>query len=104
MGQSWALIGAPSSAGAYAPGQERAPAELRRLGLVERLRAAGVAVDDRGDVPGSRWRPDRRRPLAQNLDAVVATASAVAGEVAAARRRGERALVLGGDCTVGLGS
>lgn len=98
------VVGAPSSAGAYAPGQERAPAALRDAGLVRRLRAAGNGVEDHGDVPGFRWRPDRDRPRAQNLPAVVATAEAVAERVAAVVAGGEIALVLGGDCTVGLGT
>ena len=98
------LIGAPSSAGAYAPGQEQAPQALRDAGLVERLTAAGVSVDDHGDVPGFRWRPDRERPHAQNLDAVVATAAAVAKRTAGILASGRVTLVLGGDCTVGLGT
>jgi arginase family enzyme len=42
------IIGAPSSAGAYAPGQEKAPGALRAAGLLECLRAHGIQVDDRG--------------------------------------------------------
>jgi arginase len=99
-----ALIGAPSSAGAYAAGQEQAPAALRDAGLVGRLRERGVEVDDRGDLPRLRWRPDRARPRAQNLEAVVATASAVRRAAAQALAEGRFALVLGGDCTVGLGT
>jgi arginase len=99
-----ALIGAPSSAGAYAPGQEQAPAALRGSGLVDRLAARGCEVADRGDVAGFRWRPDRARPLAQNLDAVGATATAVAEQVSAALSEGQLAVVIGGDCTVGVGT
>ena len=40
------VIGAPSSAGAYAPGQERAPAALREAGVLNRLRSRGITVDD----------------------------------------------------------
>jgi arginase len=99
-----AVVGAPSSAGAYAPGQEQAPAALRDVGLVSRLAAAGLRVEDHGDVPGFRWRPDREHPQAQNLSVVVATAKAVAERVAGVLAEGEVALVLGGDCTVGLGT
>jgi arginase len=104
MRQTMSLIGAPSSAGAYAPGQERAPGALREAGLVSRLRAAGLNIEDHGDVPGFRWRPDREQPLAQNLAAVVATANAVAQRVAGVLASGQIAFVLGGDCTVGLGT
>src|ERR1039458_9624216 len=37
------LVEAPTSAGAYAPGQEDGPRALLEAGLVERLEAAGVA-------------------------------------------------------------
>jgi arginase len=98
------IIGAPSSAGAYAPGQEKAPAVFRRQGLIESLRRAGVDVTDAGDVPGFRWRPDPERPKAMNLEAVRLTALAVSRQVTEALRKKGALLVLGGDCTVELGT
>jgi arginase len=98
------LLGAPSSAGAYSPGQERAPSALRDAGLVAALTAAGLDVTDHGDVAGVRWTPDAEHPRAQNLDAVVTVAHSVAHSVAEILREGARALVLGGDCTVGIGT
>jgi arginase len=98
------VIGVPSSAGAYAPGQEKAPRALRDAGLLAGLRAAGLAIEDRGDAEVWRWRPDRAHPCAQNLGAVVACAAQTAERVGAARADGQFALVLGGDCTVGLGT
>jgi arginase len=98
------VIGAPSSAGAYAPGQEKAPDAFRRYGLISKLTDAGLRVCDRGDVPGFRWRPDLARPKAMNLDAVQRTASALAERVASAMAAGDSLLVLGGDCTVELGT
>lgn len=98
------LIGAPTSAGAYAPGQERAPQALREVGLVQRLQSAGIQITDYGDVPGFRWRPDRLRPHAQNLEAVVNIARSVAENVGALIAAAEKPLVLGGDCTVGVGT
>jgi arginase len=94
------VVGAPTSAGAYAPGQEDGPRALREHGLVEAL---GAAVSDAGDVAGFRWRPDPSNPRAANAAAVVDRARQVAGRVAGVAR-GERALVLGGDCTVGVGT
>jgi arginase len=63
MGE-FGLLGVPSSAAAHGPGQEKAPAALRRAGLPERLSAAGVPVADYDDLPLVRWRPDphQRRP------------------------------------------
>ena len=98
------VIGVPSSAGAYAPGQEKAPQALRDAGLLTALAAAGIGVSDHGDAEVWRWRPDRERPDAQNLAAVVECASATAERVGVALDAGELVLVLGGDCTVGLGT
>jgi len=94
-----AVIGAPTSAGAFAPGQEDAPAALRAAGLVAALQAS-----DRGDTPRFRWRTDHDEPRAMNAGAVVDGVRAVAGEVEQALRAGEVPLVLGGDCTVGVGT
>ncbi len=104
MSRPIALIGAPTSAGAFAPGQEDAPAALRDAGLVDALRAAGHEVRDRGDTPRFRWRVDHDEPRAMNADAVVRGVREVAARVEAALRAGELALVLGGDCTVGIGT
>ncbi|MBR0664102.1 arginase family protein [Roseomonas hellenica] len=104
MTRTLCLVGAPSSAGAYAPGQEKAPAAFRRHGLVPALAGSGRRVNDHGDVPSFRWRPDPQRPKAMNLDAVRRTAAAVADKVGEAMAGGGAALVLGGDCTVELGT
>ena len=96
------VIGVPSSAGAYAPGQEKAPRALRDAGLLAGLKSAGLAVVDHGDTEIWRWRPDRGRPYAQNLDVVVACASETAERVRAVLAAGELALVLGGDCTTSM--
>jgi arginase len=96
------LIGVPSSMGAFAPGQEKGPAALREAGLVERLSSLGVA--DLGDSALRRWRPDRENRRAQNLAAVVEVARETAGRVREAREDGFLPLVVGGDCTVELGT
>jgi arginase len=98
------VIGAPSSAGAYAPGQEQAPAAIRLSGLLARLQERGIAVNDRGDVPAFRWRVDRAHPRAMNADAAAGVARAVADRVAEGLAEGAAILVLGGDCTVELGT
>jgi arginase len=96
---SIAVIGAPTSAGAFAPGQEDAPRALRAAGLV-----AALGASDRGDTPRFRWRVDRDDPRAMNIDAVVDGVRAVAANVEEALRAGDLPLVLGGDCTVGVGT
>jgi arginase len=97
------LLGVPTSAGAFTPGQERAPAALREAGLVDALTQRGVEVRDLGDSPVWRWRPDRERPRAQNLGAVVEIARDTATRVEAALGDGP-VLVLGGDCSIELGT
>src|SRR5215212_8264505 len=104
MPRTIGLIGAPSSAGAHWPGQEKAPAALRALGLIERLEDAGLHVDDHGDLPRVRFRPDKRQRHQQNLSAVVEVASQVAERAEATARADQVPLVLGGDCTIELGA
>lgn len=98
------LIGVPSSMGAFAPGQEKGPAALREAGLLERLSSLGVEVADRGDSVVRRWRPDRENRRAQNVAAVAEVAGDTAGRVREARDDGYLPLVVGGDCTVELGT
>jgi arginase len=104
MSRPLGLIGVPTSAGAFAPGQEQAPRALRDAGLVESLRRAGAGVHDHGDRPVWRWRPDRENRRAQNLAMVAEIVRGTARRVEDAVGAGEITLVLGGDCTVGIGS
>jgi arginase len=98
------VIGVPTSAGAFAPGQEQAPRALREAGLLESLRDRGVVVEDHGDRDVWRWRPDRENRRAQNSGAVVEIVRETAGRVAEVAGSGQTTLVLGGDCTVGVGT
>jgi arginase len=98
------VIGVPTSAGAFAPGQEQAPRALRESGLLELLTSSGIEVRDHGDRELWRWRPDRGRPRAQNVGSVVEIVTDTARRVGDSIRAGETTLVLGGDCTVGVGT
>jgi arginase len=98
------IIGAASSAGAYSPGQEEAPAAFRRHGLREALATRGRIIKDHGDVASFKWRPDLARPQAMNLEAVRRACEAVARHVAEALVVQEDVLVLGGDCTLEIGT
>lgn len=97
------VIGVASSAGAHHAGQDRAPAALRAAGLVERLRAAGVAVQDRGDIIESVFGSDDAASTARNLDRVVTVAAATAAAVAEVMAAERLPLVLGGDCSLTIG-
>lgn len=98
------VIGAPTSAGASAPGQELAPAALREAGLITQLANRGLMVRDVGDGPLQSWSPDRDHPRAQNVDQVAAAVHHTTAAVAAALHSSPRVLVLGGDCTVSTAS
>lgn len=97
-----AVLGYPSSAGAYCVGVEHAPSALRDAGLIGALSAAGHQVGDLGDLPVHLWKPDRERRLAQNLDVEAGALRALA-DAAAPVVGNARLLVLGGSCTVALG-
>ena len=105
MTRTLGLIGVPTSMGAFAPGQEKGPRALRNTDLLGRLSRAGVEVTDHGDGGGvRRWRPDKGNRHAQNLPAVVEVARETAGRVREAHAVGHLPLVIGGDCTVELGT
>jgi arginase len=76
------LIGVPSSAGTHGVGLEKAPLQLRRAGLVDRLLDAGLEVVDDGDLPLALYRPRSPDRTQQNLDQVVTVAGRVADRVA----------------------
>lgn len=98
------VIGVPSSAGSFGPGQDQAPRALRDAGLVTALEREGLAVDDLGDLPEQVWRPDRARPFAQNLEQVVETLTELRRLLVPVLSAGRGpVLVLGGNCTVALG-
>jgi arginase len=100
MTGEWGLLGVPSSAAAHGPGQEKAPAALRRAGLSERLSAAGARIVDYGDLPVVRWRPDRHQRRPHNLQAVLGVLRETSRRVAEVLADGRAPLVLGGECSV----
>lgn len=90
--------------GAFAPGQEKGPRALREAGIVGRLARGGVRVEDHGDGGVRRWRPDKDSRRAQNAAAVAEVARETAGRVGEAVEAGHLPLVVGGDCTIELGT
>ncbi|WP_085027429.1 arginase family protein [Ensifer aridi] len=103
MARTLSIIGAPSSAGAYAPGQEKAPSTFRHHGLVSQLERSGLDVVDRGDVGGFRWRSDPSNSKAMNLETAHNVAKELAAVVTTALDDEHNLLILGGDCTIELG-
>jgi arginase len=100
MKGGFGLLGVPSSAAAHGPGQEQAPAALRRAGLAERLSAAGLRIVDYGDLPVVRWRPDPHQRRPHNLQAVLEVLRETSRRVGEILADGRVPLVLGGDCSL----
>lgn len=90
------VLGVPSSAASYAPGQEQAPQALREAGLLDALTESGWQVQDVGDLTVQVWQPDRACPYAQNLTEVSESLRELAAAVVSFRPEHERLLVLGG--------
>jgi arginase len=104
-----AVVGVPTALGGQLPddrhaGMATAPADLRRLGLLDRLAAAGLQLRDDGDLviePGFRADPD---PVAKNRAQIAAFLAREASMVARSVSGRARLLVLGGDCCAHAGA
>ncbi|HYX60956.1 MAG TPA: arginase family protein, partial [Streptosporangiaceae bacterium] len=103
-GRRVSVLGVPTSAGSHNPGQDRAPAAWRAAGLIGELQAAGLDVEDRGDLEATPYRPVEPDGGLRDTDRVAEVIRRVAAEVAAIRAAGRLPLVLGGDCTITLGA
>ncbi len=98
-----ALIGAPSSAAAFSPGTEKAPAALRAAGLVERLQNAGFEVTDYGDCAPRHFADDDEHRRARNLTEIVAGLNDLKPRSEIAVKSGALVLVLCGECVQVVG-
>jgi arginase len=98
------IIGVPTSAGAYSPGQEKAPDALRNAGLIKFLEANNVRVTDKNNVPGFRWKADKENPRAMNRDQVAEVTIALSQKIYESLKADEKILVIGGDCSIELGA
>jgi len=94
-----AIIGAPSSAAAFLPGSEKAPASLRAAGIVERLQSIGYEVTDLGDCAPRLFADDEDHKRARNIPEIVASLNDLKPRAELGLKSGALVLVLGGDCT-----
>lgn len=102
-----AILGAPSNLGlkpsddsGEARGVDRTPRVLRELGLADRLQAR-----DLGDVIAPPYRDFVRPPGGTRNEAeIVAYSHALADAIRTNARDGELLLILGGDCSILLGT
>jgi arginase len=77
---------------------------MRAAGLIDLLASRGISVEDRGDVSHFRWRSDKAHPRAMNPSVVAKIARETAAHVSSTLAENKNVLVLGGDCTVELGT
>jgi arginase len=97
------VVGVPFNSSGRDGGVARAPAALRRAGLVARL-AGRAGVDDAGDVAFEPPRPQRStRSGLLSERALVSMVQRTREAVAVVHRAGGFPLVVGGDCPVLLG-
>ena len=97
-----ALLGAPMSAAALAPGGEGAPSAFRKAGLIPRLQSIGYQVADLGDDPAQVYEIDEESPRARNLKRVLAALEALQPRVEIATKSGALPVILGGDASIAL--
>ncbi len=64
----------------------------------------GMEVKDTGDARGHRWCIDRENPRAMNIDKVVQLVKGLSEKVSDALKESGNLLILGGDCTIELGT
>jgi arginase len=96
----WTVLGAPLDSSGDGRGEERAPAALRAAGL-----PALFDAGDAGDVAPPLRGPERDRDTGViAYGGLIESSRALRGAVADTIERGDRPLVLGGDCTVLLGA
>jgi len=98
-----AVFGVPTAAGAGGPGLENGPFVLREVGLLQALRDAGLTVVNLSDLSLFPYREDATHPTARNAEGVACAVRATADETTRALGEGFT-LVLGGDCTVVVGT
>ena len=96
----YAILEAPSTLGLATDGVEGLPGRLLDLGFAERIharRGARLAVPPKEPTPNPETRPS-------NAKAIAAWSPKLADAVEAVMDAGEFPVVLGGDCTIVLGS
>jgi arginase len=109
MDEVIAVVGVPSALGGQLPGgghhgMAAAPGELRRRGLLDRLRDGGLGLRDDGDVAVEPAYRDDADPRAKNRAAIAEYLPREAAMVSGAVANGERLLILGGDCCAHAGA
>ncbi len=99
-----ALIGAPTDVGASVLGASMGPDALRIAGIARALRARGLEVIDRGNLPGPGNPQEQPASGFRHLTEVTAWNESVFAAVLADLRAGRLPLLMGGDHCLAIGS
>jgi arginase len=98
-----AVVGVPTAAGARGSGVARGPLALRDHGLLQALAADGTRVVNLSDLSLFPYRVDEEHPKARNAEVVACAVRTAADEMTRALAEGFT-VVLGGDCTLVVGT
>jgi arginase len=98
------LIGIPIFSGAYVSGTELAPEALRAAGLVSRLQEKEMYVTDHGNVKLPDYLPRHNIPPVRNWPAPRMVWDLLRTEAQGWFRGNEFTLLLGGDCSLVVGT
>lgn len=103
---NYEVLGAAFGLASYDRRTVKAPAALRKAGLIERLERLepiGVKIFDSGDLPEPPERPGRD-PKLRHLDEVLSFAGEVITKLRAIYAAGRRPILLGGDHSISMAS
>jgi len=98
------IIGVPSSVGSRAIGLEGGPTAFREARFVETLIENGHEAVDFGNTESFKYQPDPTSPKAQNKPLVTKVCKLVAEKVEMVMRQSFQPIVLGGDCSIAIGT
>lgn len=98
------MVGIPHFAGAYVSGTELAPDALRKAGLIEQLQQTGLSVHDAGNLKLPDYLPRHNIPPVRNWPAPRMLWDLLREEARGWLRSDDFALMLGGDCSMIVGT
>lgn len=107
MARAVDVLGVQMDLGAGIRGVDMGPSAVRYAGLVEQLRALGLAVRDRGNVAApvpQSVPPAARRGALRYAEEIAACCAEVAGRVTESYADGALPLLLGGDHSLAIGA
>ena len=97
------IIGVPMDLGQNRRGVDMGPSAIRYAGAIERLKALGHTVKDKGDIVIGRKEMSKNTKL-RNLEEVVEGNTKLANEVREIIAEGDYPLIFGGDHSIAIGT